>query len=84
MAKTMMTPMIIDEVFKATSHLLKLPAKRMWIDYDTDADVLYISMRKPQKATDSEMEKNGILFRYRGKELVGITILDASTRHFED
>jgi len=50
------------------------------IDYDADADVLYISFERPQKATDSEMTEDGILMRYRGKKLVGITILDASKR----
>jgi len=42
--------------------------------------VLYISFQRPQEATDSEMTENGILFRYRGDELVGVTVLDASTR----
>jgi len=32
------------------------------------------------KATDSEMHENGILFPYKGDELVGITILEASKR----
>jgi uncharacterized protein YuzE len=44
------------------------------------ADVLYISFRRPQKATDTEMTDEGILLRYRDSELVGITILDASAR----
>jgi len=26
------------------------------------------------------MTENGILFRYRGDQLVGVTVLDASTR----
>jgi len=52
----------------------------MWIDYDKEADVLYISFRRPQKATDSEMLKNGILLRYKGDKLVGITVLEASKR----
>ena len=68
------------EVFKAIPHILKCPVKKMWIDYDDKADVLYISFKRPQKATDSEMFENGILFRYRGKEIVGITILEASKR----
>ncbi|MFH1319179.1 MAG: hypothetical protein ABII90_00800 [Bacteroidota bacterium] len=33
----------IAEIFKATEHLIKLPATTMWIDYDKEADVLYIS-----------------------------------------
>ena len=69
------------EVFKATPHLLKFPVTKMWIDYDKEADVLYIAFNRPQEATDSEMTQDGILHRYRGEKLVGITILDASKRH---
>jgi uncharacterized protein YuzE len=53
----------------------------MWIDYDKEEDVLYISFDRPQKATDFEMSSDGILHRYRGDKLVGITILDASKRN---
>lgn len=52
----------------------------MWIDYDKEADVLYLSLEKPQEAADSEMLDNGILLRYRGEKLVGITILEAYKR----
>lgn len=65
----------------AVSHILKLPEKKMWIDYDKEADVLYISFKRPQKATDSEMLQDGILLRYKDDELVGMTIMDASNRH---
>ena len=59
----------------------KLPASKMWLDYDQEADVLYISLQRPQKATDTiDLGDQGILLRYRGKELVGITVLDASKR----
>ena len=58
----------------------KFPQKKMWIDYDEEADVLYISFCRPQKATDIEMTEDGILLRYKDDELVGITILDASKR----
>lgn len=71
----------LSEVFKATPHLLKFPVTKMWIDYDKEADVLYIGFDRPQKATDSEMSQDGILHRYRGEKLVGITILEASKRH---
>ena len=80
MAKQVVKAGIIREVFEATPHLLKFPVGKMWIDYDKDADALYISFKRPQKATDSEMLENGILLRYRGKELVGITVLEASKR----
>jgi uncharacterized protein YuzE len=53
----------------------------MRLDYDAEADVLYISFKDPQKATETvEADGGGILLRYRGKELVGITVLDASKR----
>jgi hypothetical protein len=42
--------------------------------------VLYISFRRPQSADDSIITDEGILMRYRQEELVGITVLDASTR----
>jgi len=72
---------MIRSVTRAIPLLLTFPAQRFWVDYDADADVLYISFQRPQQATDTEMTDEGILLRYRGKDLVGITILDASTRH---
>ncbi len=80
MAKEIVKEEMIEEIFKATPHLLKFPKERMWIDYDKEADVLYISFKRPQKATDSEMLKSGILIRYRGDQIVGLTVLDASQR----
>jgi len=35
----------------------------MWVDYDKEADVLYVSFKRPQRATDSEMLENGIILR---------------------
>jgi uncharacterized protein YuzE len=76
-----LTPTIMQSITRAIPLLLRFPAQRFWVDYDADADVLYISFQRPQQATDTEMTDDGILVRYRGKDLVGITILDASTRH---
>ncbi len=61
-------------------YLTQFPSKRFWVDYDEEADVLYISFKRPQKATDRKMCNDGVLLRYRGKQLVGVTILDVSTR----
>lgn len=68
----------LKEVFELVSHVIRLPETKMWIDYDKEADVLYISFKRPQRATDSEMLKDGILLRYKDDKLVGITILEAS------
>ena len=75
-----LTPTIMQSVRRAIPLLLTFPAQRFWVDYDADADVLYISFQRPQQATATEMTDEGLLLRYRDKELVGITILDASTR----
>ncbi|OHC18168.1 MAG: hypothetical protein A3K25_08870 [Planctomycetes bacterium RIFOXYB12_FULL_42_10] len=70
----------LKEVNELVSHFIKMPETKMWIDYDKEADVLYISFKRPQRATDSEMLENGIILRYKGEELVGITVLNASKR----
>ncbi|MCI0695704.1 DUF2283 domain-containing protein [candidate division KSB1 bacterium] len=77
-----MMPKISNSVFQAVPFLIDFPTQRYWVDYDSEADVLYISFQRPQKATDSKMTDDGILLRYRNKQLVGITVLDASTRSF--
>jgi uncharacterized protein YuzE len=71
---------IPETIVQAVPLLLDFPAERFWVDYDREADVLYISLDRPQKATDSEMTDEGVLLRYRDERLVGITVLDASTR----
>ncbi len=62
------------------AHLLALPARQVWTDYDAEADVLYISFRKPQAATDSVLEEDGNIYYYRDDELVGVTVLHASQK----
>lgn len=60
---------------------MRLPSAQLWFDYDEEADVLYVSLKKPQRATDSEyLDDEGIILSYRGKDLVGVTILEASKR----
>jgi len=59
-------------------QLLKLPYRHVWSDYDAEADVLYLSFRKPQGATDTLMESDGNLYHYRESQLVGVTVLNAS------
>ena len=68
-------------VLQSVPLLLDFPEQRFWVDYDREADVLYISFQRPQKATDSELTDEGVILRYRGEQLVGLTILEASSRH---
>jgi len=64
-------------ILNSIPYLLTAPSRKIWIDYDDDADVLYISFHKPQKANDSIMEDN-IIYHYRDEKLVGITVLRAA------
>lgn len=78
--ETTVTPNVSKTILHAIPMLLQFPNQRFWVDYDAEADVLYISFRRPQKATNTVMTDDGLLLRYHEKQLVGITVLDASTR----
>ncbi len=80
MAQQTLAANTLNNVLKAVPYLTKLPTSRLWLDYDNEADVLYISLERPQKATTSKMRDDGILLRYRGKKLVGVTVFEASKR----
>jgi uncharacterized protein YuzE len=75
-----MEKIIPTRLLSAVPSLLTIPQSRYTVDYDAEADVLYISLQRPQQATNSVMTDEGLLLRYRDDRLVGITILDASTR----
>jgi uncharacterized protein YuzE len=79
MAKRTAVAKTLDDISDAVPHLIRLPDRKAWIDYDEQADVLYISHKRPQRATDTKfLADKGILLRYRAKDLVGVTVLDAS------
>ncbi len=50
----------VKKVVDAVPMLLDFPARKFHVDYDKDADVLYISFERPQKATDTEVTDEGI------------------------
>lgn len=77
---TLLESRTIQAVTAAIPLLVKIPIERYRVDYDKEADVLYVSFRHAQKATDTRSTDDGILLRYHGKELVGITVLEASAR----
>ncbi len=57
---------------------IKSPKKKMWLDYDDEADVLYIHFVEKPASTHSEMREDGIILDYQENTLVGLTILEAS------
>jgi uncharacterized protein YuzE len=64
-------------ILESAASFLKLGVKKLWLDYDEEADVLYVSFRRPQMTNDSRMEGD-LIYHYRDGVLVGATILRAS------
>ena len=71
---------LVTRILQLVPSLVGLPVHRLWTDYDSEADVLYLNFERPQQATDSVMRDDGVLLRYRGKKLVGMTVFEASKR----
>jgi len=80
MAHEVLEEKSVHDLLTAVSHLVKLPKTRTWIDYDAEADVVYLHFAEEAASTHSEMRDDGIILDYRGDRLVGLTILEASHR----
>ena len=78
-----MAEVAVQEILEAIPHLVKARSQHIWFDFDEEADVLYISLEKPQQATDTDPLDDDTLMRYRGDQLVGITLLNVSKRFRE-
>ena len=59
-------------------HLAQLGESKLWIDYDKEADVLYVNFGRPQKADDAYQGHDGIIRRKKKNKIIGLTILNAS------
>jgi uncharacterized protein YuzE len=73
------TDVFVGRCIEMASDMLRLPTRHVWLDYDEGADVLYMSFRRPQRATKT-VETDDILVRKDGREIVGLTILNARRR----
>jgi len=71
---------MIQACLRLSPDLVKFPVKNIWVDYDKEADVLYLSFRKPQRARKTMETDHDVLIRTDGDLIVGITILNASTK----
>jgi uncharacterized protein YuzE len=77
---TQKTESFVKRCLTMADDMVKLSARQVWIDYDEEADVLYMSFRKPQRATKTIEADADVLIRKDGREIVGITVMNASTR----
>jgi len=70
----------VKKISDLVPHFLGIPHKKIWIDYDEEADVLYVSFKKPSHADDSELTEDNVIVRREKGEVVGMTFLNASKR----
>ena len=70
----------IKNILRFVPQVLNIPYSRIWTTYDKGADVLYINFKKPSHADDSELTDDDIIVRYEKGKIIGITILNASSR----
>ena len=75
-----MAQLAIEEYIKMIPAVKYSPSKYLWSSYDSEADVLYINFKKPSHADDSELTDDNVIIRYEGKNIIGLTILNASKR----
>ena len=75
-----MTPVQLSDFLDAIPAVLQAPHRSMQCTYDEPADVIYMNFEPGVEATDSEFGPNDIIVRYRGEEIIGLTILHASRR----
>ncbi len=57
------------------------PYGKLFVDYDKEADVLYVTFTEDAAIYMSDLTDDDILLEYdKDRRLVGVTILDASQR----
>lgn len=75
-----MAPLDIQDFIRLVPRVKEAPYHLMWLSYDPEADTLYVNFKKPSHATDSELTDDDVIVRYEDDEVVGVTILHASSR----
>lgn len=72
-----MVQQTLDTIYKSIPLLREFPSRHTWVDYDKEADVLYMNFEKPQIASDSVLQGDILIRRNNGK-IIGLTIMNAS------
>lgn len=80
MATVLKTESFLNGCLTMAADMLKLSARQVWIDYDQEADVLYMSFRKPQRVYETVEADEDVLIRKDGENIVGITVMNASLK----
>lgn len=69
----------IGEVIDMIHHLTSMSYKKIWADYDKEADVLYINFTYPSEAVEHVEDEKGIIRNYNERgNIVGVAVISAS------
>jgi hypothetical protein len=61
MATEILEEKSVRHLLNAAANLVRLPKTHMWLDYDSEADVLYLHFEEKPNSTHSEMRDGGII-----------------------
>lgn len=67
---------LIEQTKRILPNLRRL--SELSASYDAEADVLYVSFGKPKRADEGELTEKDVIVRRRGKQVIGLTFLNAS------
>ena len=76
----MKLPVQLSDFLDVIPAVLQAPHRSMQCTYDEPADVIYMNFEPGADATGSELVPDDIIVRYRGEEIIGLTILHTSRR----
>lgn len=70
----------LQDYLKLIPVLNRSPQHTVWVNYDEEADTLYVNFKNPSHATESELTDDDVIIRYEGETVIGFTVLHASKR----
>lgn len=69
-----MADITLDRIIPLAQELVESSTENLWLSYDREVDVLYVSMHRPDVADDTEYRDDGVIVRYREDTVIGYTI----------
>ena len=77
MAKRLTAESRDEELLRLARERVDLPAGKLSLEYQPDADLLLVGLKEHPKPTYSTDDtERGLIFNYEGRKLVSIEILD--------
>lgn len=65
----------IEKITELVPHLLDIAHKKILVDCDQEADVLYVNFKKPNHFDDPELTVEDVIVRYEGRAGCGHDLL---------